>query len=153
MPADGILGDGVKMAYSAASPQAWIELTQLLDLPRPPAPTPDKLENTTHGTDGYHTYGLGLKDVPDIEAVLLFDPDVAAHMAMITYRDAKTELWFRIEIPTNAAKTLFQAWEFQGKVMTADLETPIPDWQKLNLGIIYTGGYSYYPTALATEIS
>ena len=153
MPAGGILGDGVKLAYSAASPQSWIELTQLLDLPKPPSPTPDRLENTTHGTSGFHTFGLGLKEVPDVEAVLLFDPDVAAHMAMILARDNKTEYWFRVEVPTNAAKTLFIAWEFQGKVMTADITTPIPDWQNLNLAIIYTGGYTYQSTAMATEIT
>lgn len=153
MPADGILGDGVKMAYSVSSPVSWTELPLLLDLPRPPAPTPDKLENTTHGSSGFHTYGLGLKDVPDIEAVFLFNPESAAHLAMITGRDAKTEYWFRIEVPTDTAQTTFIAWEFQGKIMNADIEAPIADFQKLNLSIIYTDGYSFYPTAAATSIS
>jgi len=155
MPTEGLLGDGVKIAYSETSPMSWVELPQLMDLPKPPSPTPDKLETTTHGTAGFHTYGTGLKDVPDIEAVFLFDPDKAitpSHVAMITHRDAKTILWFRIETPSNVGKTEFIAWDFQARVQAADIETPKDNWQLMNLSLVYAGGYSFYDTPAASAI-
>jgi len=147
-----ILGDGVKFAYSTGSPVSWTELTGLVDFPTPPAPVADKLEKTTHGTNGYKSYGLGLRDVPDIAATFHFDASDAGQMAMIAARTAGTELWFRVEVPTNEAATLFIAWEWKGYVNKADVTTPINGWQMLNLGIMYSDSYTFFDTPYASEI-
>jgi len=151
-----LLGDGVNIAYEGGSPADWIELTDLLDLPMPPAPVADKLETTVHGTDGYKTYGLGLRDVPDITATFQFEAggsSATAHLAMIAALEAQTELTWLIEVPSNTAKTLFINWQFTGYVNKADISTPINGWQTMTLGIMYSGSYAFTSTPAATKIT
>ena len=147
-----ILGDGVKIGYCTTSPVSWTELVGLVDLPAPPGPVAEMLENTTHGTSGYKTYGAGLKDVPDVTATFHFT-GTAAQLAMISAQAAGTVLWFRFEVPATAAKTTFRAWEMQAVVIAAPVATPIADWQTLTLTLKYSGNFAFYPDAAATAIT
>lgn len=144
--------DGVKFAYALSSPITWTELTDLRDLPSPPASVADKLEITTHGSEGRKRYKTGLLDTPDVAVKFLLNLD-AAQLALITARDARTEIWWRCEIPTDEAKTLFVAWEWQGYVAKADLMTPIGGVWEFDLGIQYSDNYQFFETPAATEIT
>lgn len=145
--------DGVKFAYSLSSPLSWVELDNLRDLPSPPASVADKLDITTHGNARRKAYKSGMMDTPDITARFLLDLSDAAQLAMITARDAGTELWFRCEIPSNEAKTLFLGWEWQGYVSKADALTPVGGVWEFDLVIQYSDNYQFWSTPAATEIT
>ena len=144
---------GVKFGYAAgASPGGtWTELTDLMDLPSPPMLVADDLEQTTHGSGGVKEYKTGLSDVPNITAKMRYLMD-AAQVGLITAQSAKTELWFRCEIPDEDNETQYFAWEMQGFVKKAAPVTPIGGVWTFELEAKYSDNYTFYSTPYASQI-
>ena len=118
MAVDGVLGNGVKIAYSAASPVSWTNIGQVLDV-TVPGLEPDEVETTVHGTSSYKRFMRGMIDVTELEATLLADLDEGtspAQDALFDYQAAGTTLWWRVEVPVDRAQTEYTAFEFQGWV-------------------------------------
>ena len=142
MALGGILGNGMKIGYSAASPVSWNAIGQLLDIPDLPGITADKIDSTIHSTGGWKRSFPGLKSVNDVTMTLLSDHDSAtspSHAAMWTLNAAGTTVWWRIEVPSDRAMTEYAAWEFQGNISAVSAKTPIDDRQTTEVTIQFDG--------------
>jgi hypothetical protein len=141
MAADGLLGNGVKVAYSAASPVSWIRVPQVLNVVIPGLEF-DEVETTVHSTGGLRRFIPGLGDVTEMELELLADLDettTASYNALFNFQAARTTIWWRIEVPTTRAQTKFTAFEFQGFVKTWKADPPIDDRQTLMVTVRFDG--------------
>lgn len=141
MAVDGLLGNGVKVAYSAASPVSWIRIPQVLNVTIPGLEF-DEVETTVHSTGGLRRHIPGLGDVTEMELELLADLDettTASFNALFNFQAARTTVWWRIEVPTTRAQTKFTAFEFQGFVKTWSVDPPIDDRQVLTVSVRFDG--------------
>jgi len=143
MAADGVLGSGVRVGYSASSPVSWTSITQILDCDFPGIET-DEVETTVHNATSptYRRHMAGLRDVKEMVLTLLADLDPATnatHQALFTMMKAGTTVWWRIEVPVNRAKTSFMAFEFQAFVKNWMPSTPQEDRQELEVTIRFDG--------------
>ena len=153
MATGGVLGNGVKVGYSSASPVSWTKVAALMDQ-KLPEETPDDVDITVHSTGGYYQNMPGLKKVSDLELSFLADLDpttTASHAALKALKDAGTILWWRIEVPTNRAQTQFCPFEFQGAVSSWNIEAPTADKQMLKVSVKFQGAgyYMLFPGASA----
>ncbi len=140
MSQNGIIGSGVKIAYSATSPNTWLTVGQILDV-TVPGLNPDEVETTVHSAR-YKRFIRGLIDVGEMTMSLLADLDQATGVdqaTLFTYQAAGTTLWWRVEIPTNRAVTTWTALEFQGWVKKWEPSTPIADKQVLMVSVRFDG--------------
>lgn len=155
MALNGMVGNGVKIAFSASSPVAWTAVGQILNAEIPQL-VRDKIDRTVHSTYGYKRSLPGMIDVSDLTLEILQDLDTATsgpQATLLTYAKAGTTIWWRIEIPTDRAQSSFAAIEFQGYVMSWQPSAPIADAQKLTAVIAFDGtDISLYPTG-ASAIS
>lgn len=142
MAQGGILGNGCKVAYSAASPITWIPVNQLREVAFPTYEA-DKVEITTHSVvNKLKRYMAGLIEVGDPSFVVLTDlnpstsPDQAA---LIAANKAGTSYWWRIEVPTNRARTQFYGIEFQASVKNFAPDTPIDGAQTTRYTLTFDG--------------
>jgi len=154
MATDGVLGDGVKVAYSASSPVSWTQVTQVLNAEIPTFET-ERVDTTVHGTTGFKSSMPGLTEVGDLTITLLADLDEltsATHEAMFSYNVSKTTLWWAVEIPTNRAKTRYKMWEFQGNIGSVSPGAPIEDKQTLDVQVRFEGTTFNRHPAGATQL-
>jgi hypothetical protein len=143
MAQNGVLGDGVKVAYSASSPITWVPVGQILDVGFPGL-TPDEVETTVHSTTRWKRFIRGMIDVGETTLTLLADMDSATgtdQQALFTYQAAGTTLYWRIEVPVIRAGTSFAAFEFQAWVKKWELKTPMADKQVLECSLRFDGTY------------
>lgn len=120
MALSGVLANGVKVGYSAASPVSWTGLGQVLDI-EVPGLEPDEVETTVHSTSIYRRFMRGMVDVTEMSVRLLADLDEGtspSQDALFDYQALGTTLWWRVEIPVDRAQTEYTALEFQGWVKT-----------------------------------
>lgn len=118
MALSGVLANGVKVGYSAASPVSWTAVGQVLDI-EVPGLEPEEVETTVHGSSDFRRFMPGMTDVTEMALRLLADLDEGtspAQDALFNYQAAGTTLWWRVELPADRAQTEYTALEFQGWV-------------------------------------
>lgn len=139
MAQGGMIGNGVKIAYSASSPVSWTSIGQVLNVEVPQL-VRDKIDRTVHSASGYKRSLPGMIDVSDMTLEILSDLNQttgAAIRQLLTYLKAGTTIYWRIEIPTNRAKTEYAALEFQGYVLSWQPAAPIDDKQTIATTIAF----------------
>jgi hypothetical protein len=102
----------------------------------PPQLERDEVETTVHGTTTFRTYINGLGTISPMEMTLLANLSVGStHMTLRSYLDSQDELWWRFEVPVspNLATTQYIAYEFQGRVGSWSLGTPIDDAKTIDV--------------------
>jgi len=155
MAQSGMLGSGVKVGYSAASPVSWIGLGQILEADIPGL-EPDEVETTIHGTSNFRRFIRGLIDVTELRLVLLADLDEGTGVdqdALFALQAVGTTVWWRVEIPVDRARTEYTALEFQGWVKNWLPRAPMDDRQELEVTVRFDGtSFSKY-AAGASAIS
>ena len=147
--ANGLLGNGVKVGYSASSPVSFTTITNLLNVTVPKL-VADRVEKTTHGTGGFHRFLSGLLDVNPMSLELLTDHGAASHLGLSSLNRSKASVWWRIEIPVSRdlSTTQYRAIEFEGSVSEFSFDTPIADVQKTMVTIQFEGtDFSIYAPA------
>lgn len=141
MATGGVLGNGVRVGFSATSPVSYTSLPNVIDV-KFPTETADKIEKTTHGSSKYKKNFPGMVEVGDMEVILLGDLDQATSPEIETvwqYAQAQTELYWRIEIPVNRAKTRFRPFELYGYPTDPSPEAPIQDKQVYKFKVVHSG--------------
>ncbi|OFX15273.1 MAG: hypothetical protein A2Z18_02575 [Armatimonadetes bacterium RBG_16_58_9] len=155
MAQGGVLGNGTKVGFSAASPVSWTRVGQLLDDTFPSLET-QKVDSTIHGTSKFMRNMPGMIAVGDLTLIVLGDLDEGTDAAMKTiydYLQSQTTLWWRIEVPVDRAQTEFTAFEFQGFVASFNYLSPITDRQTAEINIGYDSASFVRYNAGATAIT
>lgn len=141
MATGGLLGNGVRVGFSSTSPVSFTSLPNVLDV-KFPTETADKIDKTVHGSSKYKKNFPGMVEVGDMEVVLLGDLDQATSAELETVfaaAQAQTELWWRVEVPTNRAKTRFRPFEFYGYPSNPSPDTPVQDKQTFKFSVVHSG--------------
>lgn len=141
MATGGILGSGVKVAYSVSSPITWIPVGNILNVDVPGL-NPDEVETTIHGTANFKRFMRGLIDVGELMMTLLMDLNQATstdQAALFALQAAGTTVWWRVEIPTDRTRSAYTALEFQGWVKKWIPKAPIADKQELETSVRFDG--------------
>lgn len=153
MALEGMIGNGVKIAYSASSPVSWTALGQVRNAEVPQL-VRDKIDRTVHSAYGYKRSLPGMIDVSDLTLTILQDLNNStspAQRQLLTYLKAGTTVWWRIEIPTDRAQGAYAALEFQGFVMSWQPSAPVDGVQELTAVIAFDGTeISLYPSGAST---
>lgn len=156
MALQGVLGNGSKIGFSAASPVAWTRVGQVMNFDKVLELIANIVDTTVMGTSNIMTGMAGMIPIPTYEFTVLADLDTAtspSHESLRQYSagsglsQAGTVLYFRSEFPVNRAQTSFRAFEFQGFVNGYALSAPIGDKQSIKFTVVFSGGYSVYPPA------
>ena len=141
MAQGGILGNGVRVAYSSSSPVSWQRLDQLLDISFPTF-VADDIDSTVHGTSKLKRSMPGMVEVSEMTLTLLSDLDSATtpeQDALWDLNQAGTTVWWRVEVPVERDQSKCVPFEFQGYVKSWEPATPIDDRQTLNVVIRFDG--------------
>lgn len=155
MALNGLLGNGIKVAYSAASPVSWTAVGQILDSTLPGL-KPDEVETTVHSTGSFKRFIRGLIDVSEMGLTLLADLDEATSAdqdAMFDYQAAGTTLWWRVEVPTARDHSKYTAFEFQAWIKNWIPKAPIAGRQELEVSLRFDGDSFTKYAAGASAIS
>ncbi len=141
MALGGIIGSGAKFAFSLASPHTWQKIEQLMDV-TPPTIVSDKVDTTVHGTSRLKRSIGGMQAVTDTVLKIMRDSyssEAPNQNQLFALAQAQTRLWFRLEIPadSNLLTTLFEAYEFQGRVNDFKPMTPILQRQEVDVTIVF----------------
>lgn len=138
MAQNGVLGDGVKVAYSASSPVTWVPVGQILTC-EIPGLEPDEVETTVHGTtSGLRRHMRGLIDVTEMMMTILADLDETTGVdqdALFDFQAAGTTIYWRVEVPTVRDKSKFVGFEFRGWVKKWHPKAPIDNRQELDASV------------------
>jgi hypothetical protein len=141
MAANGLIGNGVKVGYSATSPVSWTRVGQVLDTDLPGL-EPEEVETTVHSTSRFRRHIPGMIDVTESRLLLLADLDETTNTtqdALFDYQAAGTTLWWRIEVPTARDQSKFTAFEFQAFVKNWVPRAPIDGRQELEVTLRFDG--------------
>ncbi len=153
MAQGGLIGLGVKVAFATGSPHSWNKLEQVLDI-TPPQLTSAKVDVTVHGTSRMMRNIPGLQSVSDTVVKLLRDADPVTspnQNQLFGYLASQVSLWWRVEIPSKSDITLFEAYEFQGRVADFVPMAPIGGRQEVDLKVMFNDAslVQYAPAASA----
>jgi hypothetical protein len=139
MAANGVLGFGVRVAYSTTSPTTWIPIPQLTEIEFPSF-EPDVVDTTVHGTNALKRSIRGMISVGEMTMTLLADLGASSvHRNLRQLQMNGTTVWWRIELPENRAMTSFVGFEFQGWVKDWTPEISMEDVQKLRVTVQFDG--------------
>lgn len=142
MALGGVLGNGMKVGYSLASPMSWVRIGQLMDIPDFPQLISDEVDTMVHGTSRIKTTMPGMIEPPEVSLDMLADFDPATmpsqEVLRTLQRDGTTVYW-RIEAPVNRAQTSFRSWEFSAWVKEWSPSVPIEDKQTLHCVLKFDG--------------
>ena len=150
MALQGVLGNGSKVGFSAASPVTYTRVGQLMNIEKFIELVANIVDTTIHSTSNIMTGMPGMIPIPTFEFTLLADFDPATsptHESLRQYSagsglsTASTVLYFRVEVPVLRSQTSFRAWEFQGFVNGYSPSVPIGDKQTVKLTVVFAGGY------------
>lgn len=139
MAQGGMIGNGIKVGYSNASPVSWTKIGQLLSI-TPPQFVSDKIDRTVSGENKYKRSLPGMIEVSDLQMEILQDLDAATspeQAALLALLKAGTTIYWRIEVPVNRAATTFRPMEFQGYVSSWQISSPIDDKQTLTVTVAF----------------
>ncbi len=142
MAQGGMIGNGIRFAHATGSPQTWKRWEQVMDCPAPTL-TRAKVPVTVHKDNDFVTSISGMATVSDVLVKMLKDPDPATspiQNSLFALAQAKTKLWFRLEIPANDAHTLFTAYEWMGQVTDVKDLDPMAGAQELDVTVIFGFG-------------
>lgn len=153
MATGGVIGNGTKVGFSenSTSPVTYLNVGQLLNIDQFLQLVADDVDNTVMGTSNIMTSMPGMIPAPEFQFTLLSDHDPATsprHETLRKYQSgsgdasAGSNLLFRVEVPTNRAKTLFRGWQFTAYVKQYSANTPIGDKQTTQITAKFAGGYS-----------
>jgi hypothetical protein len=132
MARGGLLGNGTKVAYSAASPVSWTAIAQVTDVVFPTFVADDVNIDTHSVTNKLHRTMAGLITVGNPSVTVLSDgnPVTSPDQAFLEQANADgTSVWFRIERPVNRERTSFIGIVFSATVKSFSPSTPIADKQ------------------------
>lgn len=158
MATGGVLGNGIKVAYSATSPVSWTRINQVTDVTFPTYQR-DMIEITTHDpTNSFKRFMPGLTAIGDPTVTVLsdFDPSTSADQdALRAANLTGSSMWFRIEVPTDRARTKFRGVTFSAAVRNFEPATPINDKQTTKFTLVFDGstGIQWDAAAGATSIT
>lgn len=134
-----MIGIGVKIGYSAASPVSWLETANIRDFSLPQL-TSDRVEKTVHSrTSRIRRYDPGLQSSEDAYIELLNDFTDADQTALKNYKAARTQLWFCYELPANDALTSFVQFIFQARVADFNISSPLEGEQTIRFVLMFDG--------------
>lgn len=153
MATGGVLGNGVRVGYSANSPVSWTRVAQLVEIEFPSMEA-DDVDVTVHGVSRFKRSMPGMIEVSEMTLTLEADLDPATtptHTALFDLSNAGTTVWWRIEVPVDREQTEAVAFEFQGNVKTWTLATPIDDKQTVEVVVKFDGDsfVMYEPAAFS----
>ena len=142
MAQGGILGNGVKVGVSTGSPVTWTRVLQVTDVVTPNFAA-DRVNIDTHSTtNNLHRNMPGLNDVSDATVTTLADLNPVTNPGGELLRLANlngTQIWLRIEIPTDSTRTVFRSVEFSCRVSAFAPATPIADKQTVQYTFVFDG--------------
>lgn len=153
MALGGYIGNGIRVAFSTASPLSYLKLEQVLDA-TPPQFTPDKVDTSRHGATRYKSSIPGMVDIPPIAIKMLRDADPSTspnQNAIQALQIAQTTCYLRIEIPANSAQTLFEAWEMSGRFSKFTTVAPLMGRVELDVEFMFDG-VDFIPFAAAASV-
>lgn len=139
MALGGVLGNGMKIGYATSSPITWTGLGQVVNVEIPMLED-DIVDSTVHGTSKFKTHFGGLSEVSEATVTLLADLDEVTspgQHAMFGFNANGTQLYWRVEIPVDRARTRFTAFEFPATVRSYKPAAPIEDRQTLEVGLLF----------------
>lgn len=144
MPTGGQLGSGVRMAYAAASPHTWTEITQILEADAFQFER-DRVDVSVHGTESERVYIPGLRDASDARALLLADlarSTSPSHLGLKDYESSQVLIYLRIGIPISADLDTTAYWvqEALCRVSKWGVSTPIDGRKEIEVLFQYGGG-------------
>jgi hypothetical protein len=143
MAADGMIGNGSKVAYSNASPTSWQKVGQLLNLDGLEF-SRGKVDRTVHSASMYKRNLPGMAEVSDLTLEILADPDEAQthgtlQNALRNLCIAGTNVYWRVEVPVqrDLATTEYKPYEFRGWVQRFKHATPREEGQVFNVSVCF----------------
>lgn len=150
MATGGVIGNGSKLGYSAASPVTFTRVGQIMNFDKFIDLVPADVDTTVHSSSNIMTSIAGMIAAPEFSFTCLADFDPAtmpSHETLRQYQSgsgfsvAGSSLYFRVEVPVVANQGFFRAWEFQAYVKSLVITVPISGVQKLQMALKFTGGY------------
>ncbi len=151
----GVLGNGLKVAYSAASPLTWVQVPDILMIDKFFGLVNPKIDISVSG-DLIKRTMPGVPDAPELGFTKLADPDPStgiAEEAIRAFQLAGTTIYWRFERPTNRARTSFRGEVFQAYVLSVEPAAPIQDKQTVKITLSYGGNYQIDGSVGASQIS
>jgi hypothetical protein len=154
MATEGTIGSGIRAGYSLASPHTWVRITGILD-GNPPQFTRDDVDTTTHGVTSIRKEIPGLSTVNDATLVLLADLDrltSPSHLGLKDLERSQNTVWFRYEVPIDAdlESTDYLVFEYQVRVKSWELTTPIDNRKEINVAFKFGGDDVYQYEGVAS---
>lgn len=141
MATGGVLGNGVKVGFSAASPVSWTAVGQVMNVDMPTLEA-DDVDTTVHSTSRFKRSMAGMIEVSELTLELLADTNPSTSSAqdlLWNYNQSGTTLYWRVEVPTDRNLSQYTPFEFQGVVKSWKLDAPIDDKQTLTVVVKFDG--------------
>ena len=138
---DVFMSDGTLLQVSpTASPQAYVTIPGVMNV-TPPSRARKTTDIYVHDQAAAITK-TGAYEAMEVSFELAWDPSDARHAALFTEQDAKTERYYRIQLPSSPVTTMyFAATISQLEPVTADAEGTEP--LKLNCVLKLNGNYTF----------
>jgi hypothetical protein len=149
-----MIGMESAFAFSATSPTTYVAIPNLVEF-NIPQKVSARVEKTVYSrTSRLRRYEPGLDDVADQSFTVLQDMSNATHKLLRGYKASRTLLWFRAEVATNDAATLFVGFEWQGRISDFKPAQPKDGEQTTQYSIQFDGEDVYEDGAPgATQIT
>lgn len=141
MAQGGLIGSGAKAAFASNSPQTYKKLEQVLDITVPTIAAA-VIDVTIHQPNRFMRNIPGLQTVSAMTIKMLRDPDPVTspnQNACFDHMGLQDDLWWIAELPANGALTLFEAYEFQGRVSKFAPMAPIAGRQEVDVEVLFDG--------------
>ncbi len=143
MAKGGVLGNGTKVGFSAASPVTYTKLGQLRDIPQFISLIANDVDTTVHSSSRLMTSMPGMIPPPEVKIQVLADLDQASSADQESLRTLQangTTVWWLIEIPVDRLQSSFRGFSFTGYIRewTPDA-AKVASEQLLNISIKYAG--------------
>lgn len=155
----GNIGNGSKIGYRVVDSPLGVftEIGQILNFSGFEFMR-DKVDTTIHSSNVFKRSMPGMCEVGDLEVELLANRNELVGEGIV--QQALVDLWsngttvnWRVEIPTNRAKTTFKGYEFDGYIIgITPFDAPIDDRQTLKVTIAFDDQSITFDAAGASEI-
>lgn len=114
----GLIAD-YRVGFSQSSPMSWTAIPKLRSVD-PPKEEADAVDVTCFG-DEYATSIPGLRKLSAMQFRTLAAPGDAWVSTLHNAKKNQTEMWWRLEIAADDARTQWDRWEFQGRVASINV--------------------------------
>lgn len=147
MAQGGYIGNGIRVGYSLSSPLSYNKLEQVIDA-TPPKLKADVIDTSRHSSNRYKSNIPGMYDVSPVTIKMLRDADSSTspkQNALRQLQDSSTTVYLRVEVPTNAQQTTFEAWEISGRFSDWGVSAPLMGRVELDVSFLFDGvNYIYF---------